>query len=326
MKFGFEIDVYHGNALEFKADVLMIKSSIRSGGLDAVVRSQVRKAGNASLNRQLDVGAYVLVPNPPTLLYGAVLAVGTVDIFKLSYEEVRELGRNMLASLYDSGMKAEHAVTTLHGVNTALALDEVESFRSLLLGFIDAAEAGTVPPTLNRITIIDREEHRVQLLQENLEKFLPSIAEVVADAPEPIGFDDTLTRPLADETTPHVFVAMPFADQFDDQYYLAIRPAVTENNILCVRLDQPDIAFTGDIMEQVKARIRNAKLVIALLDGANPNVYLELGYAWGVGTPAILILHHDEPTPFDVQGAKLIRYTKIYKLKEQLAQELKYLL
>lgn len=323
MKPGFEVVIENTNALTFTADVLMIKQSARSGGFDAVIRNHLRRHGNNALHKNLDVGASVLVPNPPALNYQVVLAVGTVDIFTLGYEEIRVLGRNMLASLYDAKIQVAHAATTLHGINTAKGLDEVEAFRSLLLGFLDAVEAGTVPPTLKRLTIVESEPLRANLLSENLANFLPTdltrqISEEVADS--------ILNKPLATEATPHVFVAMPFADDFDDQYYLAIRPAITEHNILCVRLDQAESAFTGDIMEQVKERIRTAELVVALLDGGNPNVYLEVGYAWGVGTPTVLILQENETVPFDVQGARLIKYNKIYRLKEQILQELKALL
>jgi hypothetical protein len=79
-------------------------------------------------------------------------------------------------------------------------------------------------------------------------------------------------------------------------------------------------------MEQIKTRIQDAQLMIALLDTNNPNVYLEVGYAWGVGTPTILILHEDEKPPFDVQGARLLTYKHIWKLKEQLTDEVRALL
>lgn len=324
----FEIEIHHGDVLQYTADILIIKQSPRSGGLDAMVRRRLDKAGNSVLRKDLDVGAYVVIPTVKAmeLPYPQILAVGTVNIFALSYEEIRTLGRDMLASLHDAQLNVQHAVTTLHGVNTALALDEVEAFRSLLLGFADAEDAGLVPSTLKKLTIIEREEHRAALLKENLDKFLPAqsltrqvTSEVTA------AWHIEFTKPLANESTPHVFVAMPFADEFDDQYYLAIRPAVTDQQILCVRLDQAESAFTGDIMEQVKERIRTAQLVIALLDGGNPNVYLEVGYAWGVGTPTLLILHEDETAPFDVQGARLLKYKRIHKLKEQLTQELSVL-
>jgi hypothetical protein len=122
---------------------------------------------------------------------------------------------------------------------------------------------------------------------------------------------------------------MPFAEDYDDQFYLAIRPAIQGVNHLCIRLDQDEATFTGDIVEQIKERIRSAKLVIGLLDDANPNVYLEVGYAWGVGTPTVLCVHKSQSgqgLPFDVRGQKCLIYDRIHRLKDMLAAELQHLL
>ena len=56
---------------------------------------------------------------------------------------------------------------------------------------------------------------------------------------------------------------------------------------LCERADLS--AFTGDVMDWVRNRIKTAKLVIADLTEANPNVYLEVGYAWGCEVPTVLL-------------------------------------
>lgn len=341
---GFAIDVVHGDAIEFEADILMIKYAPMAGGLDSRVRNLVKKAGNMALSQDLPApGQYRLINTPAkTVNSKQIVMVGTVNIFDLDYEQLRQLGHDMLASLHHAGTQASHVATTAHGINTGIGLDEVEAFRSLLLGFADAAEAGKVPPGLEKITIVEFVEPRATLFQETLNKFLPPdpvhqlapVTEAMEDTAGEVmsiltgmdSFEEEFQKPVATTTTPHVFVAMPFADEFDDQYYLAIRPSITENNVLCVRLDQQDATFTGDIMEQVRERIRTAKLVVALLDQRNPNVYLEVGYAWGVGTPTLLVLHEDEEAPFDVQGARLLRYKRIHKLKEQLIDEMRMLL
>jgi len=49
-------------------------------------------------------------------------------------------------------------------------------------------------------------------------------------------------------------------------------------------------AFTGDILDRIKKKIETATVVIAELSGANPNVYLEVGYAWGKDVPTILLV------------------------------------
>jgi len=323
MQLGFTIDVVEANALDFETDVLIIKYTERSGGLDAKVRKALTRAGITTLEDDPPrLGDYRLLNAPPNYKCRYVMSVGTVSVFSLGYAEIRDLGRDMLVGLHAAGVAITHIATTLHGVNTSLRNDEVEAFRSLLLGFADAYEAGHYPPTLARISIVESQQFRAQLMADALKHLLPQVR---AAEPQQTMSED-LTRPLADDNTPHIFVAMPFAEAFDDQYYLAIRPAVTDNGVLCIRLDVDETAFAGDIMEQVKKRIQTAALVIALLDTRNPNVYLEVGYAWGVGTPALLILHEDEEPPFDVQGARLLKYNRIYRLKEQLESEVREML
>ena len=76
---------------------------------------------------------------------------------------------------------------------------------------------------------------------------------------------------------PHAFVAMPFAGSFEDVFYYGISPPVRAAGLLCERLDQ--LSFTGDIMDRMKERIASSAIVVADLSDANPNVYLEVGYA-----------------------------------------------
>ncbi len=140
----------------------------------------------------------------------------------------------------------------------------------------------------------------------------------------PDSFEPEYLKPEADELTPHIFVAMPFRDDYDDQYYLAIQPTIHDMGLLSERMDLD--AFTGDIKVRMLDRIRSARLLIALLDGGNPNVYLEVGYAWGVETPTILIAHRGETLPFDVRGERVLIYDKIYRLKQMLREDLDRLL
>ncbi len=336
MQLPFTIEVFEGDVAAFSADVLMLKYAPRSGGLDARIRKALKRAGQP--DHKPEIGAHVLAKGIPEYPYAQLLIVGTPSIFTLSYPHLRSLGFDMLSALQAEGVPVTHVATTLHGVNTSVANDETEVFRAMLLGFSDAVHAGKYPASVTRVTVIERESHRADLMRAALRQFFPpeaqptrrseaddiSFADRLPPAPEPVTVapSSTFERPLADEHTPFVFVAMPFADTYDDHYYLALRPAITDNDYLCIRLDQDDNAFTGDIMTQVKQRIREAAFVVALLDGENPNVYLEVGYAWGVGTPTILVLHEDQPPPFDVQGARLLLYRQMYRLKEALQDEI----
>jgi len=89
---------------------------------------------------------------------------------------------------------------------------------------------------------------------------------------------------------------------------------------LCERADLA--AFTGDVIVWVKERIGSARLLVADLSTANPNVYLEVGYAWGKGIPTVLLARDAADLKFDVKGQRCLVYNSIRKLEELLTREL----
>jgi hypothetical protein len=64
---------------------------------------------------------------------------------------------------------------------------------------------------------------------------------------------------------------------------------------------------------------------VADLTGANPNVYLEVGFAWGCGVPTVLLANNADELKFDTRGQRCLTYTKIKDLEGKLALELKSL-
>ena len=77
----------------------------------------------------------------------------------------------------------------------------------------------------------------------------------------------------------------------------------------------------------MKERIDSARLLVADLSTANPNVYLEVGYAWGKGIPTVLVARDTADLRFDVKGQRCLVYkNSIKKLEESLTKELKNLL
>ena len=125
------------------------------------------------------------------------------------------------------------------------------------------------------------------------------------------------------EQKPRAFVAMPFSEEMEDVFYYGIQTPVRQLGYICERVDQE--AFTGDILDQVKTRIENAEIVIADLTGANPNVYLEEGYAWGKGRPTVLVANKRDDLKFDVRGQRCLKYQSIKDLEKLLTGELKSL-
>lgn len=118
---------------------------------------------------------------------------------------------------------------------------------------------------------------------------------------------------------------MHFAPEFDDAFHYGIYQPVNAAGCLCERADLA--TFTGDVIAWVKERIDSARLLVADLSTANPNVYLEVGYAWGRGVPAVLVARDTAELRFDVKGQRCLVYNNsIRQLEESLAKELKSLL
>jgi len=143
---------------------------------------------------------------------------------------------------------------------------------------------------------------------------------LTSNTPEP-------AEPIASLDEPSVFVAMPFAPRFNDLYYYALLPAVKAVGYQCIRLDK--VSYTGDVIDTIKARIRDAELVIGVLDSLNPNVFLEVGYAWGLNIPTLLIVSEEQikdKLPFDVISQRYLGYDSIRELASRLPNEIRAVL
>jgi hypothetical protein len=116
---------------------------------------------------------------------------------------------------------------------------------------------------------------------------------------------------------------MPFSPDMDDVFHYGIQNAVHSVGRICERADMA--AFTGDIVSWIRDRIRNASLIVADVSGANPNVYLELGFAWGCGTPAVILCKDVQELRFDVRGQRCVTYKSIKDLETRLSSELRQL-
>ena len=62
--------------------------------------------------------------------------------------------------------------------------------------------------------------------------------------------------------------------------------------------------------------------MIADLTGANANVYLEVGLAWGCDVPTILIVRNAADLQFDVKTHRCLVYSSILDLEMRLKEEL----
>jgi hypothetical protein len=113
---------------------------------------------------------------------------------------------------------------------------------------------------------------------------------------------------------------MPFAKEFDDRFHYGIQRAVQAAGFLCERADLT--SFVGDVLGWVRERIESASFIVADLTTANPNVYLEIGYAWGHKIPTILVVSDIQDLRFDTRSQRCLVYEgSIKRLEELLTQE-----
>ena len=67
-------------------------------------------------------------------------------------------------------------------------------------------------------------------------------------------------------------------------------------------------AAPGKITDQIYEDIMRADLIIAVLTGANPNVYYELAIAQSAAKPVILLMEKGFDAPFDIKDQRIIYY------------------
>ncbi|MEX2228899.1 MAG: hypothetical protein WEB13_04590 [Dehalococcoidia bacterium] len=346
------IEVVHGDALETAADVLVLKYAQALHGVDLIAAGRLTASGRTlavpgpwSTRLEQTLGALT----PPLVLF-----VGVPPLYEFRYAEIRRFATTALAALAASAPDARTVTLTLHGPGHGL--DEAEALESEVAGLVDAIRAETVPGALERIQIVERDRGSVQRMQEQLSTLFPGGAvsgrarslppnavpsaasysptalpgtrprtkrEADPDRADSLGRDDAwLERAgYATEAKRHILVAMPFHDSFKDLYHYGIENAARAAGYVCERADFA--TFTGDVMAWVRARIASASLVIAEISDANPNVYLEVGYAWGVGVPTVLIARKDAEIRFDIQGERRLPYGSIQELEELLTSELR---
>ena len=312
-----------GDALEFHADVLALKYAQAVYGVDAAVAALLSLQYFDLDSLLPKIGGFRLLASQGFINCTNVLFVGVKSLHQFGYREIREFGRKVLVTLAGAAPYIEHLALTIHG--PGYGLDESEAFDSELAGLLDAIKNGDFPQRLKRITIIERNVARAKRLRKSLSQLLPSGLLQVDEAGEIRGLKDKTNERLesvgySSEGKQHVFVAMPFAEEMDDIFHYGIQNAVNAAGYLCERADLS--TFTGDVMDWVKNRIASSSLVIADLSSANPNVYLEVGFAWGCGTPTVLLCRDIADLKFDVKSQRCLIYKRIKDLEESLRKEL----
>lgn len=331
---GIELRLQQGDITTIKAEVVALKYAQKFHGADSGVAVALQQVGWTLEGLSPHIGEQQLVETRGGIAAPSALFVGVPSLDSFDYSEIRHFSETVLRTLAQKAPQTHHLAMTIHGVG--YGLDEVEALLAQIGGYVDAIQREQFPQLLTTITIVERDLGRLQRLQAALERDIPESRFVMRTTPgnyllrkprlvsslPPAATDPSRIEQAGTSAgkSPHVFVAMPFSEDFLDTFYYGIQGPIHTAGFLCERTDHD--AFIGDIMERVKHMIENAAFVIADLTGANPNVFLEVGYAWGKGCPTILIAHQAQELPFDIRNHKCLKYSSIKKLEESLSKEI----
>lgn len=299
--------VHHGELAEATCDALVLK---HANGLHGADLSVARLVGEESWPDDLAPGEHRLLRGSWTSLAApAVLVVGAPALHELGYVEIAELAARSLESLAEALPGTRVAVLTLHGAG--YGLDETACALSLLEGLHRAVHEGLAPAGLDRVVLVERNRGRAERLATLVSTHVRS-GRLGGDEGE--GLADAARRA---RTAPLAVVAMVLGGATEDVFRHGIEPAILAAGMRCERA----IPGGDDPVEHVRRRIAAARLVVADLSGAHPNVYLQVGYAWGLGTPTVLVqgLADEHPTiPFDAASRVALVYEDNAHLREQL--------
>jgi hypothetical protein len=264
---------------------------------------------------------YVAIDTRQAVAPARVMFLGTPALRDFSYGQMHHFATRAIEILAEEGLQVRRVTTTIHGVN--YGLDASESLQSLVRGFQEGL-ARHPECRIEEISFVEKRERTARILKaalESLELSVPSapgrlghpaseekeLSSQIAPAPRvrPRTADTgEYVRRTAEPAKKHVFVAMPFSEDFQDIYEFGIYEPIRRCGYICERVDEP--SFTGDILQRITDRISTAEFVVAELTGARANVYLEVGYAWGRAIPVITIAREGEKLHFDVSTHRCI--------------------
>ena len=116
-----------------------------------------------------------------------------------------------------------------------------------------------------------------------------------------------------------IFILTPFHDNYTEDYKV-IRETCSKLGYTAYRGDENYIS--GDIFPEMLKLIAKANLIIANINGRNPNVLYELGIAHAMDKPVILISKEAEKLPIDIKSKRFLFYRSYTELSDMIRQEL----
>lgn len=120
-----------------------------------------------------------------------------------------------------------------------------------------------------------------------------------------------------------IFILMPFLKS-KENLYKKIKETLKKIKFDSYRSDEH--YMEKNIYNEIISNIATAKIIIADIDGRNPNVFYELGIAHSLDKPTILISKNKDKVPFDLLHKNIIFYDTLIDLENKLKEVIPQLL
>ncbi len=312
-----EYAVVPGDVFQLPADLLLLKYAQGFHGADAACAAALERRGVCAQDElRVAPGAVVVRDTGGAIAARQVMYIGTPTLSRFRYKEMREFAQRAIRAVARLPGEVRSILTTVHGAG--YGLDVEEALQALLFGF-QIGQAQHQPPALERITFVERNARRANTIAAALSAMLPAKGTPDRPSAQPSQPGPAATAAVAPLPAPaklSAFVAMPFSQDFEDVYEFGIYAPIRRCGYVCERVDES--AFAGNIVDRIQEGIREARFMVADLTGERPNVYLEVGYAWGLQRPVILVARAGQKLHFDLSHHRCIFYTTIGKLGSEL--------
>ncbi len=129
------------------------------------------------------------------------------------------------------------------------------------------------------------------------------------------------------------FVIQPFdSGKFDKRFADIYKPSIEAAGLEAYRVDKdPGVSIP---IESIEKGIKQASVCLADITADNPNVWYELGYAFALGKPVVMVCSEErtgKKYPFDIQHRSIIPYmadapSDFDKLRDNLTTKIKAML
>lgn len=120
---------------------------------------------------------------------------------------------------------------------------------------------------------------------------------------------------------PRAFIIMQFSSPFNEIYTDVIKKTCEGNGLDPIRADE--IYGPGLIVGDVVQEILRSKLIIADITPSNANVFFEVGYAFALNKPTILLAEKETKLPFDLSPFRVLFYENSIAGKNRIEESLR---